>query len=312
MAKEDTPVYKCTQMQLYSISETAISNLEANLPVFFDFKTKYTAAYVDSLKAARVAAFSLADVDVRNAVSETLRMEMLPFATNCIKHFQYLKRYIDDAFSVDLRTINYKAAGLTEYDGAKMNNWEDMIGMNLKMNAFIKANISLLTTNGYMPATFAAKVVADSDGFAMKYAGFKVARQTSEKTAEKVRANNALYTSMMDFMADGQMLFSGNDEMKKLFTFSVLKSLVSPPGSASLKVAVRNNDGSAAEGIKVIIREDEDNAPEIVGVSDASGEVFFNKIDAGVYGVSVGFEKVQLFTKEVNTGVDARMEAVSG
>jgi 5-hydroxyisourate hydrolase-like protein (transthyretin family) len=187
-----------------------------------------------------------------------------------------------------------------------------MIGMNLKMNAFIQANAAILTTNGYMPATFAAKVSADSDGFAAKYAAFKVARQTSEKTAEKVRANNALYKSMMDFMADGQMLFSDKDEMKKLFTFSVLKSLVSPPGSASLKVAVKNNDGTPAEGVKVTIKANEDNSAEITAVSDTNGEALFNNIDAEVYDVSVGFAKVQHYTKEVNTGVDARLEAVSG
>jgi len=115
---------------------------------------------------------------------------------------------------------------------------------------------------------------------------------------------------MMDFMTDGQMLFGSNDEMKKLFTFSVLKSLVSPPGSASLKVTVKKADGSAAEGIKVNIKEAEDNAPEIMGVSDANGEVTFNGIDAGVYTVNVGFANVQNYTKEVNTGVDARLEVV--
>jgi len=310
MAKEETAVYKCTQLELYSINETAISNLEANLPVFVDYKTKYTAAYVADLKAARVVAMALPDADVRDAASETLRVEMLPLGASSVKNFQYLKGYIDDAFEADLRTINYRAAGLDEYEGARLNNWEDMIGMNLKMNAFIKANEAILTTDGFMPAAFGAKVTAAADGFATKYAAFKVARQTSENTAAKVRANNALYKSMMDFMTDGQMLFGSNDEMKKLFTFSVLKSLVSPPGSASLKVTVKKADGSAAEGIKVNIKEAEDNAPEIMGVSDANGEVTFNGIDAGVYTVNVGFANVQNYTKEVNTGVDARLEVV--
>lgn len=311
MAKEETAVYKCTQLELYSIYETATSNLEANLPVFVDYKTKYNAAYVADLKTARVAAMALPDADVRDAASETLRVEMLPLAASSVKNFQFLKGYIDDAFEADLRTINYRAAGLDEYDGARMNGWEDMIGMNQKMNAFIKANEALLTSAGFMPSTFAAKCKAAADGFATKYAAYKVARQTSENTAAKLRANNSLYKNMMDFMADGQMLFSGNDEMKKLFTFTVLKSLVSPPGSASLKVTLKRADGSAYEGIKVNIKEAEDNAPEIAGVSNASGEVLFGGIDAGVYTVSVAFEKVQNYTKEVNTGVDARLEVFS-
>jgi hypothetical protein len=310
MAREETPVYKCTQMELYSISETALTNLEANLPVFADFKTKYVASLVDSLRAERIAAMALPDMDMRDAVSETLRVEMLPFAANCIKYFQYLKGYIDDAFAEDLRMIKYKAAGLDEYEGARLNNWEDMVGMNLKMNAFIAANSALLTSAGFMPATFVANVTAATAGFDTKYAEFKVARQTSENTAAKIKANNALYKNMMDFMADGQMLFSGRDEMKKLFTFSVLKSLVSPPGSASLKVTVKNADTTPIVGVGVKLQLVDGEGEVINGFSDANGEVLYSSIDAGVYTVTVDLDPLQIYTKEVNSGVDARLEVV--
>jgi hypothetical protein len=312
MAKEETAVYKCTQLELYSISETAISNLEANLPVFFDYKTKYTSAFVTVLNKARTDAMALPDVDVRDSVSETLRVEMLPFGASCVKYFQYLKGYIDDAFVVDLREIKYKAAGLAEYEGARANNWEDMVGMNLKMNSFIADNNAILSSGGYMPASFIGNVTTASTGFATKYAAFKQARQTSEKTGEKIRANNVLYRSMMDFMADGQMLFSGRDEMKKLFTFTVLKSLVSPPGSASLKVVAKKADGTAEAETKVTIKLADGSGPEITALTDAAGEALFSGIDPGVYEITVGFAKVQHYTKDVNTGVASRLEAVSG
>ena len=252
---------------------------------------------------------ALPDADVRDAVSETLRVEMLPFANDCVKYFQFLKGYIDEAFAPDLRVINYRSAGLDEYEGARLSNWEDMIGMNLKMNAFITANAALLASAGFMPATFAGNVSTASAGFATKYAAFKLARQTSENTAAKIKANNALYKNMMDFMTDGQMLFSGRDEMKKLFTFSILKSLVSPPGSASLKVAVKNADTTPATGITVSLKLVDSNAPAVNAVSDALGEVLFGAIDAGVYSVTVGFTPAKNYTKEVNTGVAVRLEA---
>jgi hypothetical protein len=310
MAREETPVYKCTQLELYSICETATSNLEANLTVFADYKTKYTAGFVADLKTSRTAAMALPDMDVRDAVSETLRVEMVPFAANCVKYFQYLKGYIDDAFAADLRVINYKAAGLDEYEGARLSNWEDMIGMNLKMNAFITANTALLTSAGFMPATFASNVTTATDGFATKYAAFKIARQTSENTAAKIKANNVLYKNMMDFMADGQMLFSNKEEMKKLFTFSVLKSLVSPPGSASLKVVVKNADTTPAVGINISMKLVEGGGTALKGVTDANGEFLFEGIDAGVYAVAIEYNPTQNYTKEVNTGVAARLETV--
>ena len=310
MAREETPVYKCTQLELYSICETATSNLEANLAVFADYKTKYTAAFVADLKTARTSAMALPDMDVRDAVSETLRVEMVPFAANCLKYFQYLKGYIDDAFAADLRVINYKAAGLDEYEGARLSNWEDMVGMNLKMNAFITANTTLLTSAGFMPAIFAANVTTATDGFATKYAAFKIARQTSENTAAKIKANNSLYKNMMDFMADGQMLFSTKEEMKKLFTFSVLKSLVSPPGSASLKVITKNADATPAVGVNLSIKLVDGVAAPLKGVTDANGEFLFEGIDAGVYAVAIDYTPTQNYTKEVNTGVAARLETV--
>ncbi len=198
-----------------------------------------------------------------------------------------------------MRSINYKAAGLDEYEGARLSNWEDLVGMNLKMNTFITANTALLTSAGFMPAIFAANVLTASDGFATKYAAFKIARQTSENTAAKIKANNALYRNMMDFMADGQMLFSTKEEMKKLFTFSILKSLVSPPGSASLKIVAKNADGTSAAGINISMKLADGGGTGFKGVTDTNGEFLFDGIDAGVYSVAGSVQKSVYFNETI-------------
>ncbi len=45
-------------------------------------------------------------------------------------------------------------------------------------------------------------------------------------------------------------------------------------------------------------------------VTDANGEFLFEGIDAGVYAVAIDYTPTQNYTKEVNTGVAARLETV--
>jgi hypothetical protein len=107
---------------------------------------------------------------------------------------------------------------------------------------------------------------------------------------------------------DGQMLFSNDAEKRKLFTYQVLKSLVSPPGSASLLVKVeRVSDSTPILNAKVSLQRESE--PTIILFTNAEGALFEN-IDPAVYTVQVDVENVTsaIFIKEVNTGVNARLD----
>jgi len=70
------------------------------------------------------------------------------------------------------------------------------------------------------------------------------------------------------------------------FDFIVLFNLfkaISPPGSASLNVLVKNADATFAAGINVKIRLADTSEVALNAVSDANGVALFSGIDAGVY-----------------------------
>ena len=310
MATEIRPEYKCTQDELYSITETIIDNLAAELPAFAAYKGKYTVGFVSGLKTERDAAMALPSMDARDDGSETLRVEMLPFAQECLKSFQFLKGYIEDAFAKDLWGIKFDAAGFNKYRSAAKDNWEELVGMNTAMNAFIAANSVALLANANMPVGFAASMTAASADFGAKYALFKVARQTSVATNAKIDANNVLFRAVMAVCSDAQeRVFMDDDVKKKLFTWKDVKFLVSPPGSASLKVTVMGDASNMPIGGAVVTIATE-GSPAIVVNTDASGVALFEKIDPADYGVSVvapSYVTVNSL-KEVNTGVQARRE----
>ena len=158
-------------------------------------------------------------------------------------------------------------------------------------------------------AAFQGATQAASDSFATKYSDFKAARQTSVDTSAKVKANNLVNKEMMDICDEGQRLFAEDAEMKKLFVFSVVKSLVSPPSSASFKLSVKKTaDNTVVAGAAVTIQMA--GGVPIVTNTDADGVAMFEKIDPADYNVSVvapSFVTMN-FVKEVNTGTDARKE----
>lgn len=300
--------YKCTQQELYSIANTVYDNLENNLSDFASYKAKYDALFITALRDAVTAAQGNASSANITGKHVDLEIDLEPLADKCCKNFQLLKGYIVDAFDEAHHNNQFNAAGQGKYAPAASYNWEYVMGLNSDMKLYISENTSVLTTNGYMPAGFAAQVNADSVNFNGKYADFKNMRQTGVTTADRLTANNLIYDDMMKVCADGQRIFADIDEKKKLFVFDVVKALVSPPGSASLKVSlIKAGDNTPLTGKPVSIQAEGGVAKS--GVSDDNGEVEFDNIDPGVYSGTVKDDTTVIaeFEKEVNTGTAARL-----
>jgi len=309
MAKPIAAEYKCTQQELYSISDTTYNNLEDNLSTFAAYKSKYDAGFVAALRARRKAAMDLPDVEARNTTSETLRLELSPLGDTCRSYFQTLKGYIKDAFPEDQQKTKYDAAGQKKYAAAANENWEELTGMNTAMNDFITNNMTVLTTKGFMPASFVTNVTAAIKAFADKYSEFKLARQTPPLTAKKITANNLLNKDVTDLCAEGQLVYRNDAEMKKLFVFATIKDLVSPPGSASLKTAIKKSGANTViPNAKVTIQAE--GGVAMVAISGEDGTALHENIDPGTYNCTVEVEGMppMNFIKEVNTGTAARKE----
>ena len=184
---------------------------------------------------------ALPDEETRNATHQTLKSLLPGLTETCKDNFNDLKGYIRDGWPNENPTPRYEAAGLVEYNNIGKNNWENVKGMNDNMIEFIADNTAELTTPGGMPATFATKVDDDSTAFKDMYNPYLSSRETGTATAAKLKANNNLYDAVADFQKDGvEMVYRRDEAKQRRYMFSVLKDIVSPPGSASLKVTVKD------------------------------------------------------------------------
>jgi len=301
--------YDCTQHELYSIANTVYNSLDAHLAEYAAYKSKYTAAFVSAAKQRVSDAKGKPDADNMTSKHKTLEIDLQTLAKNCCRNFPLLKGHIEDAFDKAQHSTQFTAAGGKQYETASHFDWEDVAGLNSSMITYISENSTALTTDGYMPAAFATKVSDDSALFLTAYEDFLAARQTGETTTDRLKGNNAIYDELIGVCTDGQRLFADEPEKKKLFIFEVVKSLVSPPGSASLKLRlIRQGENTPIAGANVNIQAA--GGQVIKGVSDENGVVLFDNIDPADYTVTVYIDGVVVlqFEKEVNTGTAARKD----
>ncbi|MEO8147174.1 MAG: carboxypeptidase-like regulatory domain-containing protein [Bacteroidia bacterium] len=312
MADEVTAEYDSTMAELYSISETIFDNLANNLAPFTAYKAKYTDDFIVQLRAQRTAAMGFADEEARNSIFKTKRLELIPLGKTCCKNYQLLKGYIKDSYTDDQQSTAFDAAGQTVYDAASSQNWESVVTLNTEQTAFIDTNKTKLASNlageANMPAAFQPKVLTDETAFNTKYAELKVARQTGVDTATKIKANNGLNDAITAINEDSKLVFDDAAHLK-LFTFSAVKAIVSPPGSASYKVTVKKHaDDTALEGATVVIKSAKGTPISLP--TNAQGVAEFKDIDPAGYSVTItkdGYVQ-EKFNKEVNTGTSARSE----
>jgi hypothetical protein len=315
MVQEVKAVYNTTELELYAIAELGYNNLQTDLVFFAAKKPKYTPAYLDALRLTRTNAIALPDEEARNVNYQVLRNNLSEtFLPPILDNFNDLKGYIKDAWPGEKPEPRYEAAGGTKYAKAAAKNWENVIGLNSSMQTFITANNANLTAPGGMPATFVTKVNSDAVNFTNAYELFAVARETGVARAEKVIANNLLHSELMSVMEDGVMMVYRNDAAKKKnYVFDTLKDIVSPPGSASLRVLVLKDDDSAVANVAVKIKKEltgklSEASPAITVLTDDKGVAMFENADPGKYEGEVTVDEVKkLFTKEINTGVKARL-----
>jgi len=314
MTEEVKAVYNTTELELYAIADLAYNNLQANLAVFAAKKPKYTPAYLAALRLTRTNAMALPDEEARNMNYQVLRNNLVDkFLPLVLDNFNDLKGYIKDAWPGEKPEPRYEAAGGTKYAKAAAKNWENVVGLNNSMQTFIAANNAILTTAGGMPASFVAKVDGDAISFTNAYGLFAAARETGVARAAKVIANNLLHSELMGVMEDGALMVFRNEEAKKKnFVFDTLKSIVSPPGSASLRIIVLRDDDTAVVGVAVKIKKLltgklSEASPAITVLTDDKGVAMFEGADPGRYEGEVMVDEVKkFFTKEIDTGVKAR------
>ena len=224
--------YPCSQKDLYSVLETAWGNYSVHLARFTAYKALYTLPFKTSALSAIASAKALPDDDARSGASELLHIGLVNMGKICLQNFQFLKGYIDSAFTDPaVQKVQYVIAGQNSYRDASRGDWESMVSLNTSAKNYLAnaTNVTSLTANNNMPATFVATQKTASDNFDVQYNNFKLAEETSVETATKIKANNAIYHAGISMLSDGQKIFMNEPEILTKFVFSNLLALINPP-----------------------------------------------------------------------------------
>ena len=116
--------YSCSQSELYTACELGWNSCTQQLPLFADFKAKYTAQYIADRLVEIQAAENLPDEQTRNAVPEQYRIQLEQAAQTVLGSYQRIKRYIAEAYPPELQKPQLEAAGQLYYAAAAANNWD--------------------------------------------------------------------------------------------------------------------------------------------------------------------------------------------
>ena len=308
-----TAHYEGTKGTIYSIAETINSSL-ADATILAKFAavkpTKYVPGLITTYNLDLTTAMDLPDDVQLSAIHQTDKIELIGLRSLIGGNFQWLKGYIHDGWGKEFWTVKYNEAGMVDYSSAEKNTWTSVVKLSKKMNDFIIAYPTQLAA-GHMTSTFPGDVTSNTDNFATKYSAFKSAKQTTTGTDAKLTATNLVYSNLQDLQNDAHIVFKDDLTMLKLFMIEEVRKVIAPLGSASLSMDFIEVGTNLPVGdVKVTIQSATGVA--IVKVGDALGELEFLNVDPDNYRVLIdapGRPEI-LMTKEVNTGVNARMKVM--
>ncbi len=290
MADLIRPDYHASMEDLYSLLVTAWGNYGVHQASFATYKALYTPALQTTALAEVEAAQLLPDDDLRKGSSEMLRLGLVEMGKACMQNFQFLKGYIDGAYlDAAARKIQYVMAGQNSYRGASNGDWEAMMHMNTNAKSYLatSANVTALTAGNNMPTGFVATQKTASDNFDAQYSSFKLAEETSVETANKIKANNAIFRTGMAMMSDAQRIFMNDPDIMKKFVFSNLLGMINP-AVAGIRGHVKEAVTNMAIAKASIVAQRDGDVAEVVPV-DVDG-AFGMQLKEGHYMMTVSAE----------------------
>jgi len=303
------PNYNDPQDELYTGEQMTITNFENNLVEFTDYKPKYNAAYVVSLKAELAAARAIPDLVQRVNDNEGLRVQLMRrlkaeegsmVVAEGEKNLGKLRSYITTAYTDKLlRKARLSESGLDEYELVMRYNWEKVVTVLESGKEFIVKYETDLLAGDNMPPGF--KLVFDTmaDSITVDVNAYLIEReQLKVVTQSKIVANNNLHTRNNEIRRDGQEIFKRNPAMKALFVWESIMDIVTPPGAAGLRGSVRVSGSNYAVVGAMIEMQTAEGTP-VTFVTDADGNYYSGHLPVGVYSFKLTKEGFATIETEV-------------
>lgn len=276
--------YRCAQPELYSAARMVIRAAVREITGFTALKPKYDVVFFNALQAEVAACEALPDEQSRSAATEAMHILTKERATECLRQWQFLKGYIEDAPVMQgaLQKPALEAAGSTYYRDASGNDWESVNQLMVSARAFITENGTELSDGNNMPATFPPVLSAAHTAFRDMWQSFQdEEEQNAIHAQEKVEANNNLYDKVIQVCKDGQRIFRDDEARKNQFIWDHVLYLVGGAGIAGLRGTVTDaaTNNTIAGATVLVVQTGE------TGISDSAGTYRITGLAAGSYTV---------------------------
>lgn len=298
------PRYSCSMQELFSCALLGWGSCQQHRAAFVAKKPKYTSVFIDDKIAEIELARNLPDYQQRRSVSEAIRVNLKAKNAQVLEAWQWLKRYIFDAFPPDLHKIKFDAAGMNFYSGASSLDWEDTEALLANASTFITDNLVALLANDIMPPTFQTEFETLRSEFSATHQEFLDSEETSRiHTESKIRANNLIYTDLMAMFQDGQHLFKDNESIKQQFIFEKVLQLVSGSGTAGIKGLILSSEApnNPVTDATISIFETGEQT-----TTNQEGRYQISQMAAGTYNLTItapGFQPQSIAEHPVQIGV---------
>lgn len=304
-----TPLYKCSQQELYSVCRLGWSACSEHLSVFSAHRAIYTPAYIATKLTAIADAEALPGNPVLRGSKKVTRNDMAGFQATCVELFNILTAYIIVAFPNDPDT-HLDMAGRGYLADAVNRNWVSMEALNKAAKSFIDDHLATLTANLNMPATFQQEFKVAADEFELQHGLFLSKGNIKPKeTAKKIEKNNEIYLSLKEMLDDGKARFQRDKETRQQFLFSRLLYLVGGSGTSGIKgYVVDAVTDMPIVGVEISIYKKRNKV-----MTDSEGHYAFLKVAAGHYEVKftkAGYVPVVLADFEINVGTTTTLNQV--
>ncbi len=279
-----TANYNCSQSELYTISTNAWTSCSQHLAAFTAFKSKYIAGFLTTAQAEITTASNLPDDMQRTAAAKTAHVQLIAANRNILDLFQTLKRYIVDAFPIELHKINFDSAGQTYVAEANKEDWEATESLATSANSYITTNLTLLQTAGFMPTAFSSNFSTAKAAFTTIHNTYLQAEEAASiGTEAKVIANNTLYAKLMTMLIDGQDIFRNSQSIKDQFILDQILFLVQGAGTAGVRGTVTNSITTLPiAGVTIDVQ-----SGTYTAISDLDGKYEISPTAAGTYPISI-------------------------
>ncbi len=296
-------LFSCTQQELYLLSPKAWESCLVHIARFAQHKGFYTEGFVAERLAEIKAARAIPNHKIRKDDTSTNRVYLDEAISDCCDKFQALKSLMQSAFSADLLSVKYDAAGQSYYNKAYQGNQSALNDLNDSALQFIENNAAALTANNNMSATFLADYKAIVATYTSHRTAYDASVQTlKELTQDNTDANNILYKKMMDMFADAKIVFKKDPDIAEQFTFTYFYDLIASPSVAGVRgkvTGLADNQGINQALVTVLLKNKS-------AETDKLGKFDIAQLASGLYTIVItaeGFKTVTVEKFEVKTGV---------